>query len=74
MCMHVYYVYALPMEVKRGVRSPRAGVIELWAALCGCWELNLGPLQETQMLLTAESFLQLLEWSFLKLDGFMAVC
>ena len=24
--MHVYYVYALLMEVKRGVRSPRAGV------------------------------------------------
>ena len=25
---------------------------------CGCWELNLGPLQEQQMLLTAELTLQ----------------
>lgn len=30
----------------------------LWAAWCRCWELNLGPLQELQVLLTAEPSLQ----------------
>lgn len=31
------------------------------AAKCGCWDLNLGPLQEQYMLMTTESFLQHLD-------------
>ena len=30
----------------------------LWATLCGCWELNSGPLEEQTMLLTSEPSLQ----------------
>jgi hypothetical protein len=30
----------------------------LWAIQCGCWESNAGPLQEQQVLFTAEKSLQ----------------
>ena len=41
-----------------GVRSPGTGVTDSCELPCGCWELNLGPLQEQHVLLTTEPLLQ----------------
>lgn len=35
-------------------RSPETGVIDTCELSCGCSEVNLGPLEEKQMLLTTE--------------------
>jgi hypothetical protein len=43
------------VEVRRGHWIPETGVIDCCKALYRCWGLNLGPLQEQQVLLTAES-------------------
>ena len=40
------------------VRSPGARVTDSYELPCGCWELNLGPLEEQPVLLTTEPFLQ----------------
>ena len=39
---------------QKGVGSHGTGVTDSCELLCGCWSLNLGPLQEKQVLLTAE--------------------
>jgi hypothetical protein len=36
---------------EEGIRNPGPGAISSCEQLCGCWELNLGPLQEQQVLL-----------------------
>lgn len=41
-----------------GVRSPEAGITDIWEFPCGCWELNQGPLEEHLMLSTVEPSLQ----------------
>lgn len=48
---------------KKGDRSPGASVIgsHVGATHGWCCEWNLGPLQEQQVLLTTEAFLQLLD-------------
>lgn len=48
---------------EKGVRFPGAPVTgsHVWSTHGGCWEWNLGPLQEQQVLLTTEAFLQLLD-------------
>lgn len=38
---------------REGIESPETRVIDVCESLCGCWESNLGPLQE-QGPLTAE--------------------
>lgn len=48
-----------------GVTSFGTGDIDSCDTLCGCWELNKGPPQEQQMLLTAELFLQQINRRFL---------
>ena len=58
----MFYLYACMGTVcmqcwqraAEGVRSPETRVTESCAPPCRCWEPNLGPLQELQMLLTAE--------------------
>ena len=52
-------VYAVPTEARRGCQvlwnwSRRS----LLASQCGCWELNLCPIEEQQVLLTARPSLQ----------------
>lgn len=42
-------------EQKWALDPPKLGHSQL---LCGCWELNMDPLQEQSMLLTTERFLQ----------------
>ena len=37
-----------------GVGSPGIGVTDSCELSCGCWELNLGPLEEQPVLLTIE--------------------
>jgi hypothetical protein len=32
-----------PKEAREGTRSPESGVTSGYEPLCGCWELNLGP-------------------------------
>jgi hypothetical protein len=41
-----------------GVRSAGTGITDSCDLLCGCWELNPGPLEEQPVLLTAEPSLQ----------------
>ena len=41
-----------------GVRSPVTGSSDSYNLPCGCWELNLGPLEEQSVLLTTEPSLQ----------------
>ena len=41
-----------------GVRFPGAGVTDSCEPPCGCWELNLGPLEEQPVLIDAEQSLQ----------------
>ena len=36
------------------MRMPDLGVIDSYELLCGCWELNLGRLEEQSVLVTAE--------------------
>lgn len=42
------------------IGSLRGGVTDGRELPCGCWEQNSAPLQEPQVLLTAEASLQLL--------------
>ena len=50
------------LKARRGIRSPVTGVIEDLSYRYGCWELNLGPLEELLeeqlMYLTTEQSLQ----------------
>ena len=43
---------------KEGIRSPRTGVTDSYELLCGCWELNPGPLEEQLVILTIELSLE----------------
>ena len=43
---------------EEGIRSPGIVITEAWKLPGGCRELNLGPLQERQVLLTTEKSLQ----------------
>jgi hypothetical protein len=59
-CMSVNFICAwCPQRSKLGIGSLE---LELWMVVnslpCMCWELNLGPLQEQRVLLTAELSLQ----------------
>jgi hypothetical protein len=44
--------------VAKKARSPGTGVMNHCELLPGCWKLNLGPLQEQQVLLVTEPSLQ----------------
>lgn len=37
---------------------PGTGVTDSYELMCGCWELNSGPLEEQPVLLMAYTFLQ----------------
>ena len=43
-CLYVYF--------REGVESSGTRVIDSCGLPCGCWELNLGPLEEQPVLLT----------------------
>ena len=55
----MHHMHAMhPGRSKKGVRSPGAGVTGGCESPCECWELNLGSLQEQQVLLPAEPALK----------------
>ena len=57
-CMHCTTCVWYSRRSEEGIIFPGTGVPESCEPTCGCWELNLYPLQEQQVLLTAEpSFL-----------------
>jgi hypothetical protein len=51
-------VFCLHVCLFEGVIFPGTGVIDSCEQPCGCWDLNLGPLEEQPVLLTAKSSLQ----------------
>ena len=51
--MYIYIVHACLVLAEAAVGFPGTGVIDSCELPCGCWELNLGPLQEQQGLLAA---------------------
>ena len=51
-CMYVHHVCTL--EVKEDIGCPETGVTDSCEAPCGCWDLNLDPLEEQQVLLVME--------------------
>lgn len=64
-CMFVYHLYDWCLRRKEeGVGSPGNGVPDGLGTLCGCWEMNLGSLQEQKFLLTAKSFCSLQEYCY----------
>ena len=58
-------VFCLHVCLGEGVKSPGTGGTHSCELSCGCWELNLGPLEEQPVLLTIETSLQpLVLWFF----------
>ena len=57
MCMNILSHVCLCTALRRpeeGVRSSRAGVTDSCELPSGCWELNLGPLEDQPGFLTTE--------------------
>ena len=48
-CMCIPCACLVPMEARNG--SPELGVTGICEMPCGCWELNLGSLEEQSLLL-----------------------
>ena len=49
-CVSLYEICWVPVEARRGPTSPWTGVTGGCEPLCGCWELNPGPLEEQLVL------------------------
>ena len=58
MCMYVCACH-VRAGTYRGWRR-RMGLLklELWVACCGCWELNTGPPEDYQIVVTTEQYLK----------------
>jgi hypothetical protein len=65
--IYVHHVHAVPEEAKEGAGSPGTGVTDGCKPSCGCWELNLGPLQKQDVLLASEPSVQHLPQVFVLL-------
>jgi hypothetical protein len=61
-CISCAFVFCLHVCLCEGVRSPGTTVIDKCELPCGCWELNLGLLEEQQVLLTTEPSLRSRVW------------
>ena len=74
--MYVYVPLAWDLWIpEEGIRSPGTGVTDDYEPPCGCWESNLGPLEEHPVFLTAgESFLQSISRSVLYSNSFPSSC
>lgn len=54
-CINMNHEHAVPGEPTKGHWISWSWNCRwLWVILCVCWEMNLGPLQVKQVLLTAE--------------------
>ena len=49
-CIYVHLILPVLGEVRRGIRPDRARVPDSCRPHNWCWELNLGPCQEQQVL------------------------
>lgn len=59
LCTSVYYVCTwCPRRLEEEAESPRTVVSDSYGLPCGCWEFNLGPLEEQPALLVTEPSLQ----------------
>ena len=56
--VHLCFAYRRVCVTVSGITSPRTGVTDSCELPCGCWERNLGPLEEQLVGLTIESSLQ----------------
>jgi hypothetical protein len=58
--IYLFYVCEYTVAVSRHTRQKRAPdlIIDGCKPPCGCWKLNLGPLEEQSVLLTTEPSLQ----------------
>ena len=56
--MSVHHVFAAPTEARRGHQILWSGIMDGCELLYGCWELNLGFLEEQPVLLISELSLQ----------------
>ena len=64
-CMTVYHMHVwCPQESEDVIGSPETGVADCCKTPYRCWELNLGLLQEQQVFLISEPFLQFPNWVF----------
>jgi hypothetical protein len=45
-CISVHHLHAVPLKQEEGIRVPGTVDTEGCEPPCGCWELNLGLLQE----------------------------
>lgn len=72
-CFTCAYFYACSVcrSQKRVSYSPKTGVTDSCKQPCGSWELNVGPLEEQPMLLTAEPSLKPLTLYFLKRNMYL---
>ena len=58
-CMYVCLMHAWCLrKPEKGIGFPGTGVTDGREPPCGCWGLNLGPLEEQPVLLIAEPPLQ----------------
>lgn len=57
-CMYIHIHAWHPRKYEQGIASPRTGVMDGYETPCGCWVLNLGLLQEQQVLFTLHISLQ----------------
>lgn len=54
-CIYVYHTHSSCLwRSEEGIRSPEVRVMDDREPLHGCWESNMGPLHEQQVLLTTE--------------------
>lgn len=59
MCVCKPSVWGQLWRPEKDIKDPGArGTDSFESPQCGCWELDLGPLEEQKVLLTAEPFLQ----------------
>lgn len=60
------YMFLCQQKSEENIGSPETGVAASPGQHCKCWELNLGHLQEQQLLLTTELSLQIHLYIFSK--------
>jgi hypothetical protein len=58
LCVHATCVCLVPGRLEEGIGFSRTGVPVGCELPCGCWKLNLYPLQEKQAFVTTQSSLQ----------------
>lgn len=59
-CLHIYMCTTCIQCLQNpegGFRSPRTDITNSCKLLCGCWELNLGFLRKSEVILNTKPFL-----------------